>query len=428
MMTVTARRLRPYLAREMAGESDVLYGNGSLEGVEDPHPSEILARRSPLDKPFGYLYREMDLKDTDLPGLYGKLFDSILGLPRRIVAGDGTTQAAEAARLSIHALGRITDFASTLRSQLEAIPNGVAFLEVVWDYLTREPFRGALVPVALLPRPMWRFGFQKGRLFVRTADGQKILPPAGKFVVYRRGPAPWGEAQKDLLYWVYFAKAFLWQWWLHFTEKWAAPTAGAQYEPALVGTEEERRKANENLEKQALGLAEAVQNAYAFARPKGVDVGLIEAVRSGSISYAEAVHSCTRAQALLIQGEVNTSGLRPGTGAFASDRVAQDIRKEKRNLQAQDLSAHIKDTLLRWITEVNYGPDVAVPRMVIDTLAGEDRQDLRDGLTDAVRSGADVKIPLSHLKLVWMIPDPLTGEETVSAESLAANPSQGVAA
>ncbi len=430
--TVTPRRIEPWIGREMAGENDVERAFATTLG-EVEHPSEVLRKRSEWHHRVGELYDHMVDRDAHLSGLELKRGDAVLNLPRRIEPGDASPLALEAAELSRWALGQIETLSINYRHQLESRGRGLAFEEIVWERLERGPYAGATVPVAMIDRPMHRFAFarkdhqlhvrrwqttkRESRLAARGSLGgiSGIPAPAGKFQISRSGTkdSPWGgKALLDQCYWYWFLKNHGWKWWAVSVEKWAQPTAKVTYpyNPA-------DKKADRDLQEKALALAEAFQTEYAVAVPEGVLLELLEATRSGGFSYENFVDSCNRAMSLLWMGEINTSGLRPGVGAFASEKVSNEIRKEKVALDARDLGSAWSDGVLRWIADVNDGPGVASPKLIIETVEAEDRKLRQEAMGRVLDAGQPV--PRRDFYLAHQVRMPEPGEAVVEGVAVA---------
>ncbi len=418
-IAVSRRRVEPWIGREMAGEHDVERTFASSSFAEDPHPSEILAKRSEWQHRLGELYDHMLRTDAHLAGLELKRGDAVLGLPRRIEPGDASPQAAAAAELARWALSKIEGLGINYRHQLGARGRAIAFEELIWERVGRGPNAGAVVPVAIIDRPMHRFAFKRGVLHVRRAAGDPLPAPPAQFQIFRHGSkdSPWGgNALLDCIYWFWYLKKHGWKFWAVFTEKWAQPTAIARYRHQSGGD----GTANQDRQRQALSIVQAIQSEYALAVPEGVVLELLEASRSGSISYKEFVDSCSRAMSIVYLGEINTSGLRPGVGAFASEKVSNEIRKEKVGLDAHDLGAAWSDGILRWISEANYGPDVAPPRLVIESIETEDREQRQQGQERVLAAGE--AIPRRDFYLAHQVREPEAGEPVVRRDLATAVP------
>ncbi|MCB1037907.1 MAG: DUF935 family protein, partial [Acidobacteria bacterium] len=230
MIAVALPKLVSSLEREMAAENQVERYN--FPNSEDPHPSEILRTRSRPEHRLGELYPWMMERDLDLGSYCAKLVDAVLALPRSIDPDlPATPEAEEAARFVRAALTQIPDFRLALEHLAYAPFHGVALVELLWHRLPEGEFAGAWVPAKMIDRPLWRFGFKEGELFVRRRDGRHETPPPGKFLVHRWGTAdtPWGKSLLDKAYWFSYVKMELLKMMSGHLERHASPMPYVKY-------------------------------------------------------------------------------------------------------------------------------------------------------------------------------------------------------
>ena len=109
------------------------------------------------------------------------------------------------------------------------------------------------------------------------------------------------------------------------------------------------------------------------AKPGEVAFGTFGSSKNASGEYSAIIRQMTQAMGGLADDETNTSGLRPGTGALASDKVADDIRTEAVGDDARGLALALQE-IVNLVTELNYGPDVIPPLCHLDT---DDLEDLQ---------------------------------------------------
>ena len=415
-------RIDRSFARELASEElaeTTFKSNSYLR--EDEHPSKIVREKSEATDRLGEIYDRMLGSDLDLAGFHRKRKDAVLALPRLIVPTDASPEAKDTADFCHQALTLVPSFAVNLSHQLDAIAKGIAFEEMFWERLSRGRLAGAWVPVNLIDRPMWRFLFRDGVLHVRRPkSAEPVAAPAGKFLVMRHATkdSPWGAALLDEVYWAWWLKKNGLKFFAVFLDKWAQPTAIGKYRHRSGGTDAEKMNAADQT--QLLGAIEAMQSEYGIVIPEGMAVELLEATRSGSASYESFIGLLTRSQALAFLGEVDTSGAAKGPGSFAKAQVSNEVRLEKVELDARELAAHLRDNLLRPLVAVNFGPEAPVPRVLIDTMAGTDRELRQKGMASVLELG----LPVSkrELYLVHQVSEPGPGEETVSKEKPAPPP------
>lgn len=389
---------------------------GGRFGPEDLHPSRILATRSYKENrllKLGELYEVMFEADPDLFAIYLKVRDAFGQLPREIIPPTNTPEATKIAEFCHEALSEIEDFSVNIEHQCEALPKGIAFDEMIWGEMEGGEFNGAFVPKRMVDRPMDRFGFVRGKLFVRMPDGRAEALD-GKFLVHRMGTkdSPWGRPLLDRLYWMYFCTKHGWNMYSHYIEKYAAPTAWVKYIRQKAADEAETKLANQREQQAAANIGRAFQANSSIATPDDMTLELVQANMNGAANYGEFISLCNRAKALIFLGEINTSGLRPGTGAYASDEHAGKLLRQKVVLLARGISSHFRDHLLRPMVRLNFGPQAPVPRMVFDELEVEELQARREGIKMLLEAG--LPVVASDMYRAARSREPRDGEPTVT--------------
>src|SRR5829696_2240794 len=153
------RRLRPYEG-ELASDPMLLRSFGTFgKWQEIPHPSRFVRERSEDGDRVGELYTRMVETDANIAALWEKRVKAVLALPRIIRAADSSPEAEEIALFVHTALSRIPLRVVPISNTLEAVLKGVAFNEILWERASRGPLAGAWLPVDVIDRPMWRFGW-----------------------------------------------------------------------------------------------------------------------------------------------------------------------------------------------------------------------------------------------------------------------------
>ncbi len=379
---------------------------------EDPHPSKILASRSKADHRLGELYDWMLERDLDLAAYCAKMVNAVMALTRTVEPTDSSPKALESARLVRTGLAQVRDFRLSLEHLVKSYSHGIALVENDWSSLTSGEFQGAWVPVRMSDRPMWRFLFRQGELYVRRPDQQHILAPPGKFLVIRSGTAdsPWGKGVLDAIYWFHFVKMELVKAMAVHLDRFASPTPYVEY-PWKSGTTDAVKTANEQMVADALRVLQSLKVNNAAAVPKGLELKILEVSQSGNANYAEPIRMLNRAIATLITGEVNTLGLRPGTGSYASDQVSDGIRMELVTKHCSSLASGIRDGLFAPMVAFNLGPDYPVPRLHFHLVEAEELDQRREGIEKTLDAGEPV--PRRYFYRTMRVPEPTEGEEVI---------------
>jgi phage gp29-like protein len=404
------RQLRPYVG-ELGGDPVLLRSFGRWQEIQ--HPSRIVRERSEVGDRVGELYSRMVDTDTTMAGLWEKRVKAVLSLPRFIRAADSSPAAEETALFVRTALSQIPLRMVPISNTLEAILKGVAINEVMWERVSRGPLAGAWMPVDLIDRPMWRFGWSASDRSLHVVGNpvriQPVPAPPLKFQVLTYGTKdnPWGRALLDRLYWVWYLKKHASKYWALFVERFAQPLAKGTY-PYKPGQEATNKEHQDRL----LAILNTIRTGTAIALPEGLDVAFLEATRGGDASYAGFLSWLDRAEALLLLGEVDTSGLAKGPGSFAKSQVSNEVRLETVDHDAHLLGSFETDTLVRWIVLLNFGPDAPIPRSVYDSTDAPDRDQRMRGISLALNDG--VPVPIGYYRMTMRVPAPAEGEEVVT--------------
>ena len=410
------RQLRPYVG-ELGGDPMLLRSFSRWQEIQ--HPSRFVRERSEIGDRVGELYSRMVDTDTTMAGLWEKRVIAVLALPRFIRAADSSPTAEETALFVRTALAQIPLRVVPISNSLEAILKGVAINEVMWERISRGPLAGAWLPVDLIDRPMWRFGWSAHDHTLHVVGKllriEPVPAPPMKFQVLTYGTKdnPWGKALCDRLYWVWYLKKHASKYWALFVERFAQPLAKGTY-PYKPGQEATNKEHQDRL----LAILNTIRTGTAIALPEGLDVAFLEATRGGDASYAAFLSWLDRAEALLLLGEVDTSGLAKGPGSFAKSQVSNEVRLETVDHDAHLLGSFETDTLIRWLVLLNFGPDAPIPRSVYDSTDAPDRDQRMRGISLALNDG--VAVPEGYYRMTMRVPAPTEGEPVVTRQLAAA--------
>jgi phage gp29-like protein len=411
------RELRPFVG-ELAPDPSFARNWGGWREI--PHPSRILAERSEMGLRLGELYDVMLEKDTGLAGLWEKRVKAVLALPRVIRPADSSPLAQETAAFARAARRLVPLQIVTIGHYLSAIPKGVAITEILWELQSRGPLAGAWLPVDLIDRPMWRFAWGAEDRALRIVGDrlrQSFVAPPMKFAVLSAGTKdnPWGKALLDRLYWIWYLKKHASKYWALFVERFAAPLTRGTYRHRAND-----EKANAESQGKLLQILETLRTGSSVVLPEGLEVGFLEASRGGDASYGSFLGWLDRAEALILLGEVDTSGLAKGPGSFAKSSVSNEVRLETVSHDAHLLGSWETDTLLRWLTLINFGPDAPVPAAVYDAMDAGDRSLRMQGIEATLDEG--LAVPRSYFFMTMQVPDSLDGEDVVQRTTTADAP------
>jgi phage gp29-like protein len=414
------RELRPF-GGELA--PDPAYTrNWGTAWREIPHPSRILSERSEFGHRLGELYAVMPEKDTGLAGLWTKRENALLALPRFVRPADSSPLAEETASFVRSARRLVPRQIENIRHYLSAIPRGVSITEIMWERLSRGPLQGAWVPVDLIDRPMWRFGWgAEDRQLRIVGDWLRRAAPAPappmKFAVLTSGTKdnPWGSPLFDRLYWTWYLKRHASKYWALFVERFAQPLIQGTYKHR-AGQEQ----ANAEQQSQLLKILQSIRTGTEIVLPEGLEIAFLEASRGGDASYSSFVSWLDRAEALMLLGEVDTSGMGKGPGSYAKSEISNDVRREVVMADANLLGTWETDTLVRWMVLVNFGPDAPVPAIVYDSMDAGNRELRMKGIEATLKEG--LPVPRAYFLMTHQVPPAREGEEVVQRTQPAPKP------
>ena len=234
---------------------------------------------------------------------------------------------------------------------LDATLKGFAIAEVVW---TRTGNR--IVPRLVKGHDPRRFVFDENwqpRLLTMTAMNEGVELPERKFITHRtgvKGNNPYGLGLGSRLFWPVLFKREGISFWLHFLEKFAGPT--------VVGKTPYGMLTDEQL--KLLRSLEAARTASAITVPIGTEIELLEATRSGSVTYEQWLNYWDRQISICVTGETLTTQVSEAGGSRALGEVHQEVFEQLVDADADHLADTFRETLLTWILDYNL-PGAAVP-------------------------------------------------------------------
>lgn len=260
---------------------------------------------------------------------------------------------------------RAKEAAEFLEEQLTAVSWDRVTEKMLWGifygFAVGEPLWAVdgnrIAMTAIKVRRQRRFGFAPDmslRLKTMSSPFGEALPPR-KFWMYSVGAdnddEPYGLGLAHWLYWPVFFKRNGIKFWLMFLEKFGQPTAKGTY-PANVQAAERAR---------LLQALRAISTDTGIIVPEGMQIELIEAARSGTADYAALYDRMNAAISKVILGHSGTSDSTPGR--LGGEDQAGDVRLDIVKADADLVCESFNQTIAKWLTEWNFGPDVAPPEV-----------------------------------------------------------------
>lgn len=328
---------------------------GYLGRLENPDPTLLSEGRGKGLK----LYDEVD-RDAHAGSVLQTRYLSVAGMEWEVQPADDSPRAQEIADFVKEALDR-TNLTQAIQELMQATLYGFFVTEVIWA--ARD---GRWVPKQLIGKHPRRFVFtpERGlRLLTRDSMIQGEEVPERKFVRFTFGSSdnPYGKGLGQSLWWpVWFKKNGI-KFWLIFLDKWGSPTAVGKY-PA--GATSEQKAA-------LLEAVEVIRQETGVTIPEGMAIELLEASRSGTVSFEAMCEYMDRQISKRVLGQTASTEGTPGKlgGDDAQDEVRGDIRKADADLLTECLNG----SLVRWLVELNFSEPL-YPWLALKT---EDEDDLK---------------------------------------------------
>lgn len=101
-------------------------------------------------------------------------------------------------------------------------------------------------------------------------------------------------------------------------------------------------------------------------------------------------------------------------GSYAAAQTHQDVRQDIIESDATLLEATLDSTLVAWLVDFNYGPDITkefCPSFKLNVAPSKATKEYADTLVSL--SNAGLQIPVKHVRETFGIPEPRNGEETL---------------
>jgi phage gp29-like protein len=289
------------------------------------------------------VYREL-LRDGRVRAVLNKRKSKVLRREWVVEPGGGRPIDEEAAQGVREMIARLP-FDAICRRLLDAVLFGYAVAEIIWG----RDEAGRIAPVDILSRRPERFVFDAAwspRLLTRGQPIHGEPLPARKFIVHRfeaEDSNPYGLGLGSTLYWHVLFKREGVAFWLHFLEKFTSPTPVARYPQGMPDAE---------VNKLVQGLRDLVQ-AGVLAVPLGTELDLLEAKRAGEAGYEAWCRYWDEQTAEVVLGETLSTNI-GGEGSRAAAETHAQESEIIADEDADQLSATLNTTLLKWITGLNW--------------------------------------------------------------------------
>ncbi|WP_320202458.1 DUF935 domain-containing protein [Agrobacterium rosae] len=326
------------------------------------HPTdEVLASRGGIN---GLKVYDEIRRDPHAFAILQKRKLEVISREWKVQAPDNATPLDQKAAAEVEKQFNAIDFDKLTKGLLGAVLKGFAVGEVIWHLVD-----GIWTLKAVKVKKQRRFRMTvDGELRVLTRsnmmDGEAV--PDRKFVVHRHSiddddDDPYGVGIGSVLFWPAWFKRQVMAHWLRGVEKHATPTTHAKYEGAFDQTRQD----------QLLGALRNMANDTGIVTPDTVTIELLEATNGGGGEIQEKLSRYLdelMSEAVLGETLSTNSGTR---GARSLGEIHNEVRIAIAKADSDLLCATLKDTVVRWIVEVNY-PGAVLPEVYRDFSETED--------------------------------------------------------
>lgn len=371
----------PVLRTEAAGKGLKLYD----EVERDPHAHAVLQQR--------------------IMAVVGKEWEIIPAHTARRAGRPAATPQEKVVAEFVSQILENCNFDQARQELLKAILYGYYVVEVIWR--ARE---GRIEIDKLIGKHPRRFIFTPDRE-LRLLTLQSMIEgealPERKFVLFTYGDSdnPYGRGLGQKLWWpVWFKKNGI-KFWLVFLEKFGMPTVLGKYPP---GTTPEQQEA-------LMDAIEAIQTDTGIKIPDTMGVELLEASRSGTVTYEELCEYMDRLISKAVLGQTLTVEVGE-RGAYAASKTHNEVRQEIIEADADLLDACLNETLVKWIVDYNYPGITDYPKIVTYAAPKPDLK-AQSEIHKTLVVDIGLPVPKSYFYETYGIPAPAEGEETVGGGS-----------
>ncbi|WP_375590191.1 DUF935 family protein [Hoeflea alexandrii] len=235
---------------------------------------------------------------------------------------------------------------------LDATLKGFSVGEIVWGRDGRF-----IVPERIISHDQRRFVFDpdwKPRLLTlnNMMKGEQL--PDRKFIIHRhgvKGNNPYGLGLGTRLFWPVLFKREGVAFWMTFLEKYASPTVIGKTPYGMLDDAQNRLLDT---------LTKLVQQA-AITVPIGTEVSMLEATRSGAVSYKEWCEYWDNQMSIATLGETLSTDIQ-GQGSRAAADTHAEIKELLVDADGDLLADTHQASLVRWTVDMNF-PGAKLPKI-----------------------------------------------------------------
>lgn len=313
------------------------------------------------------IFEEM-LQDAHIYAKLEQLKDMVYGMQWDVRPADFDGESAGIVAFVKDCLSSI-GIKQLLQDMMMAVEYGFSVVEIIW----REK-SGVWLPERALGRRPDRFVFTSdGSLALK--DGMSVIPleEQYKFIVHRNSPKnenPYGTPVLSKCYWPWMFKKAGFRYWLTVAEKYGVPTVLALFDS--IDDADSRERAKE--------LAENLYNIQSDAAVALANVDSVQVLETKGTSqdFSELVQICNTEISKAVTGEILTSDTSVNGSYSLAQQHLQTLQMKSLKV-GRALAETLTGTLVRWMTELNFG-DASVPSFILDYKAEAEWDVIKDAL------------------------------------------------
>lgn len=353
---------RPELNREIATTGDGIDITRGFTGPLLTSYDSVLRTRGGND----LVIYEQVLSDPEVKATFGQRQLAVTQCEWQVDAGGKRAidkQAAEFLRQQLNAIG----WDNITTKMLYGVFYGYAVAETIY-----KPDGSRIVIDRIKVRNRRRFRYSPEgelRLLTPTNMTEGIPAEAPYFWNFQTGAdnddEPYGLGLAHWLYWPVLFKRNGIKFWLMFLEKFGMPTAVGKYD--ADASDAERSK--------LLAATRAIQTDAGIIMPKGMELDLLEAARSGTADYKALCDMMDATIQKVVLGQ--TASTQGTAGKLGNDKLQADVRDDIIKADADLICESFNLGPATWLTQWNF-PGAAIPRVFRVTEESEDLDKLAE--------------------------------------------------
>lgn len=325
----------------------------SVLGSVDSNPDEVLKKQGIS------AYDDMEAKDAHVYSVYNTRKLAISLIPWEILPADDSPNSIDMADFVFQAIDDIHGpFCEKIKQLLDAIGKGFSILEIVWKLKDSGRWAGKYTIEDLIFHKQ-KYWFFKDRRWHKSEDSTAIFDigsnltgtpvPWSKIIHYAFDEADslYGRAAFKPIYWYSWFKKEGWKSWIIFLNKFGSPTVLGRFPDGAP-------KAQQDL---LLSVIETIQEETGIIIPESMAISLLEASRSGPVSFRELSDACNAEISKAILGATQTveEGRR---GSYALSRAHSEVRHERVEADAIVIADIIQQQLVKRLIDFNFITDL----------------------------------------------------------------------